>query len=353
MASASSGWALLITAGAANATFGLPMKFVRRWQWENTWAVWSVLALLVLPGVMALIFVPDLLAVYGGPGMRIAGEVCLFGMGWGLAQVLFGRAMEAIGIGLAFSIVLGLSAAAGTLLPILHAGNVARATGSMAPGLALVLFGLAACAVAGRKRETGRSDRRRFAPGFLMAVTSGVLASMMNVGLSVAGPLQERAAMQGAMGLRGTYAVWLPLLVGGAAPNLLYCVYLLWRKGTWRLYRADVQAANGALTLAMALLWFFSTALYGLAAQWLGPWGVVLGWPVFMSVIVIGAGVIGMATGEWRGCGRTPVLWQTVGLLFLVLAIVCFSRAQHALEHNGDQATMSVQSSLEDRAFVR
>jgi len=31
-----------VVAGVLNASFALPMKFTRRWAWENTWAVWSV-----------------------------------------------------------------------------------------------------------------------------------------------------------------------------------------------------------------------------------------------------------------------------------------------------------------------
>lgn len=353
MAASASGWTLLIAAGAANATFGLPMKWVRHWKWENTWALFSLLALVVLPAGMATAFVPGLRSVYSGPGLPIAVEVFLFGMGWGLAQVLFGKAMEAIGIGLAFSIVMGLSAAAGTLLPLLNSGHMATMLGRVVPGLALVLLGLAACAVAGRRRETEREDERPFTPGFLMAIASGLLASLMNVGLSVAGSLHERAAVQGASGLSGTYAVWLVLLAGGAVPNLLYCAYLFRRQGTWSLYREGGQGRNFGLAALMAVLWFFSSVFYGLAAQWLGPWGVVLGWPVFMSVIVIGAGLIGMATGEWSNCGRTPILWQAAGMLLLVLAIVFFSQAQNPGGHSGDQSAISITPKVEVGAFVR
>ena len=49
MQSTPGGMCLLIFAGVMNAGFSLPMKFVRAWVWENTWLVWSVFALLVLP----------------------------------------------------------------------------------------------------------------------------------------------------------------------------------------------------------------------------------------------------------------------------------------------------------------
>jgi L-rhamnose-H+ transport protein len=41
-------------------------------------------------------------------------KVCIFGMGWGTAQIFLGLAVEPIGVALTFSIVLGMSAALGT-----------------------------------------------------------------------------------------------------------------------------------------------------------------------------------------------------------------------------------------------
>ena len=60
MDNAGTGFLLLVVAGVLNASFALPMKFTRRWAWENTWAVWSALALLLMPLIAAVITVPQL-----------------------------------------------------------------------------------------------------------------------------------------------------------------------------------------------------------------------------------------------------------------------------------------------------
>jgi L-rhamnose-H+ transport protein len=78
----------------------------------------------------------------------------------------------------------------------------------------------------------------------------------------------------------------------------------------------------------MAILWFFSTALYGVATTRLGELGVAVGWPVFMSLIVVTAGILGMLTGEWRNSGKLPLSLQVVGMLLLVMAVITLSRAQ-------------------------
>ena len=46
MQNTAGGMCLLILAGMMNASFSLPMKFIRSWAWENTWLLWSIFALL-------------------------------------------------------------------------------------------------------------------------------------------------------------------------------------------------------------------------------------------------------------------------------------------------------------------
>jgi hypothetical protein len=42
----------------------MPMKYARKWAWENAWLAWTVFALVVLHLAAALVTVPNLLIVY-------------------------------------------------------------------------------------------------------------------------------------------------------------------------------------------------------------------------------------------------------------------------------------------------
>lgn len=139
MTGAVTGLLLVTVAAAANATFTIPMKFARHRAWENIRLVWSFLTLLALPAAAAILFIPSLALVYreAGPGPMAIVTAC--GAGWGLAQVLFGLAVDSTGIGLAFSIVPGLSAAGDSLNPFLRMGREAMAS----PAAAGVLLGVA------------------------------------------------------------------------------------------------------------------------------------------------------------------------------------------------------------------
>ena len=158
MSNTSSGIVILMIAGITNASFTAPMRYTRKWAWENTWLAWTIFALVVLPVGVALATIPNLSMVYRSATPQIILEVCGFGAGWGVAQVFFGLAVDMIGTTLAFSIVLGTSAAVGSLIPMvsLHREQLNSTAGYAVLGaIAFVLVGVTFCAVAGRMRERG------------------------------------------------------------------------------------------------------------------------------------------------------------------------------------------------------
>ena len=336
MSNTSAGVATLIVAGVANASFTMPMKFARKWAWENTWLVWTVFALIALPLAVAWVTIPNLSAVYRSAAPDTILEVCGFGAGWGVAQVFFGLAVDMIGITLAFSIILGTSAAIGSLIPMvsLHRGHLNSDAGYAILGAnALVLVGVALCALAGMMRD-GQSrqsgSQRRTSLGLLLSVLCGLLASLMNFGVAFGTPLAAVARSFGASDLNAMNAIWLPLLLAGSVPNVVYCAWLIHRNGSGKKYREG--PSHWLLAAIMAVFWFGSTLLYGQAANQLGAWGPILGWPFFMSLIVIAATMLGMLLGEWKRCGPRPIVIQWMGVSVLVLAIFILADSSRHLQ---------------------
>lgn len=328
------GLSLLVLAGVTNASFALPMKFTRKWAWENTWLVWTIFALLLLPPMITYGTVPELASVYRQAGGGIIVAVAAFGAGWGIAQVLFGLALEQIGIALTFSIVLGLSAAMGSLIPLvqLHRDAILTSSGmKVLVGVMLVLAGVAICAIAGRMREFAQVEvgarNRSFGKGLAIAIASGICASMMNFGVAFGGPLVNAALASGAKPHWSVNTIWLPLMMAGAVPNLLYCLYLLRNNRTGHNFNQAGTGSYWMLAFVMACFWFGSTLLYGVASGKLGSLGPVLGWPLFMSLIVIVASLLGVVTGEWKRSGPKPLRIQLAGVAVLIAAVVVLSRA--------------------------
>lgn len=322
---------LLLLAGAMNGSFTLPMKFTRRWAWENTWFIWTVFALVLFPPLLTFLTVPALGSIYGRASASVIWTVIACGAGWGFSQIFFGLAVDSIGIGLAFSVILGISAAVGSVVPLLrlHPGEALTAEGlAVLGGILLVLIGVGFCAVAGRRREAALGQepaKVSVTTGLFFCLISGVGSALVNLGLTFGAPLLAIAQRTGVSAAWSANTVWLPLMLAGGVPNLIYCGFLMARHGTTR------QLASGGghylLAALMAVCWFGSTVIYGIAAGVLGSLGAVLGWPLFMSLIVITASLWGLVTGEWRHSGERPLRIMLAGVGVLVVAIFVLATA--------------------------
>ena len=325
---------LIIAAGMTNASFTLPLKRMRNWPWENAWLIWTFSALVIFPLASALLTIPHLATDYMEADRILLLKICLYGMGWGMAQALFGLAVESIGVALGFSIVLGLSAAMGTLIPFirLHPEMLLQQNGMLLiSGLALIVFGVGFCALAGQRREQeleGRPNSRGgpFKFGLACALASGTLASMMNLGISFGGPLLRLAAYHSASPIWCANIIWPPLLAGGAVPNIVYCLYLIRKHHTPIHHRDENLFYCWLLSVLMGVLWFGGHLLYGMGISFLGTLGPTLGWPVYMSLLVVSAGLYGFLTGAWRRVTARPICLQLAGMAILCFAVFIFSR---------------------------
>lgn len=325
------GFALLLIAGAMNGSFTLPMKFTRKWAWENTWLVWTIFALGIFPIFLTLVTVPSLRAIYEQSGISPVLLAAGCGAAWGVSQIFLGLAVEGIGMALAFSMILGISAALGSLVPLLrlHPQAVLQKGGlTLLFGVALTLTGVGIAAIAGRLRERALQAgdlpavaKLSATKGLLFATISGVGSAVVNIGFAFAEPLPRAAHAFGVRQIWWSNTIWLPLMLAGGIPNLLYCIYLMRTNRTAGRLRLPGTAWYWLMAFVMALFWFGSTVMYGVGATALGTLGPILGWPVFMSLIVITATLWGIFMGEWKQAGKKPLQIMTCGVAVLVAAI--------------------------------
>jgi len=202
-------------------------------------------------------------------------------------------------------------------------------------GIALLLVGVGICAVAGSLRDKakphlGDQPRKNATPGLILAILCGALASLQNFGIAFGAPILALATQHGANPANAANAIWMPLLMAGALPNLLYCAWLLRKHSTGVRFAAG-GVSHWFLAFVMGAFWFGSLLFYGAAVPRLGSLGPALGWPLYMSLIVVAASLVGIATGEWKQSGRRPVTIQLCGVAMLIVAIVILARATQAM----------------------
>ncbi len=336
---------LVVCAALMNAAYALPMKLNKKWQWEHTWFAFSILGVAVVPTIIALFTVPALWSTYSSVSPGTLAAMALFGASWGVSLVFFGLALTRLGLAITFAVSLGTSAAVGALIPLLtqHSDRVASRQGAfIIAGVVVIIAGVAICGLAGKRRETALQlssggVRQNFWGGFLLAFVSGILGSMLNLGLAFGGTIQHAAQQHGASVAMMSNAVWLPCLYAGFLPGVIYCLVLMRRNhntsdlrlpGTWYYWLASSL---------MGLLWFGSIILYSISTVKLGDLGTSIGWPLFLAAIVIASTLFGILAGEWKTTGSRPIATMIVGIACLVLAIAILSYASRpASDVSGD-----------------
>ncbi len=329
---------LAILGGIFQGSFALPMKRMERlWQWENSWLIYSIVGLILFPTFLAYLTIPSAADVYGTAPSSAILAVALFGFGWGLGSTLFGLGVSRVGMALGFAIILGITSSFGTLLPLLvlnPSDLYSRRGVLLLVSLVMVIGGIILLARAGALRDQARagreglSDPGRFKTGLIICLASGVLSPMLNFSFAFGKPLQDAAVTFGARPDLASNAIWAPALAAGFLPNALYPIYLLSKRNNWSRFMAPgVSALHWLGAAVMGLLWYGGISLYGVGAGMMGSLGAVLGWPIFMSMNIIMANVLGMLTGEWANAGSRARNYCWSGIAVLIVAIVVVALA--------------------------
>jgi len=331
---------LAILSGLMNGSFTLPMRFLGRWEWENVWSIFIASACLIMPAGIITAIAPQSWAILAHAPAHAVWIAMATGFAWGFGAIMFGQSVSAIGISLANTLVLAISSALGSLLPMLLLApqKILSPTGKMiVAGVAIELVGIALCGVAGRQREqtigvgAERGDlvgrARPLGIALLLATGSGVLSAVFNIGFALAQPIAAYGRDRGLTQFSSTNLIWCLMLGAGSIANLVFCGYLLLKNRSLAKFGQPGGAQLFSLSILMALLWGGSIFVYGAAAPRLGPLGTSIGWPLSLATGLLLANAIGVGLGEWRRVpGRAKSLMYS-GVVILLVAIIVLSRA--------------------------
>jgi len=332
------GLIVTLVSGVMQGTMLVPMKYLRKWEWENIWIVFAIFAYMFLPWVFAALTIPHLLAVYQSVPAAILLRTVLYGVGWGCAAVLFGLGVKMLGLALGYAIILGLGTSMGALVPLatLHREKLWDPAGlGTITGVLMLITSVILFSVAGTQREAYLEKSRdtdqttvtavaaadnRFVAGLVLCILCGLLNPCINFALAYGAEIQSQAIQRGASPSVAANAIWVIVANAGFVPNLIYCVYLLSRRGTWNRF-ASGTLSYWILAPGMGVMWTAATVLFGVGAGWMGKLGPVVGWPLLMCSMILAATFCGFVSGEWKGVVGKPIRVMTAGMLVLMSAI--------------------------------
>ena len=243
----------------------------------------------------------------------------LFGFAWGFGAILFGRAVDRLGVSLANTLVIGLSSALGSLVPLLLGGRIAildRQHALLYLGVLVFIGGVWICGAAGRKRDAAAPSMAGGGSwiGYLFAAGAGIMSAVFNIGYTLALPIASTGEQMGYSHFRATNCIWLLMLSCGAVPNMIYCALLARRHRSSRLFFSQAPSRAWLLSILMGVLWGASIFLYGAAAPLLGDIGPSIGWPLSLAVALLTANFMGILLREWRGADRGGIRLMRIGI---------------------------------------
>jgi L-rhamnose-H+ transport protein len=361
--------------GLASASFYVPYRGVKNWAWETYWLAGGFFSWIIAPWILALTMTHDLTQV-----LREAPAISLiwaytFGVLWGLGGLTFGLTMRYLGMSLGMAMVLGYTAAFGTLMPPIFRGVFASEVLGTHSGLiilggvAVCLLGIAVAGAAGVSKEREMSTEQKRASikefdlkkGLLVATFSGVMSACFAYGLAAGDPIKALTIQHGTPVLWQGLPVLVVVLAGGFTTNFIWCVILNVRNRTgYQYFRSEIRGrvparneehiletatdapaeemavaapfaqdttfkapmlANYLFSALAGTTWYMQFFFYTMGETQMGRYKFS-SWTLHMASIIIFSTLWGIALKEWKGAGSRTRLLVAFSLLVLVSSTV-------------------------------
>jgi L-rhamnose-H+ transport protein len=361
--------------GLASASFYVPYRGVKHWAWETYWLVGGFFSWIIAPWILALTMTHDLIRVLQEASTSTLVWTYAFGVLWGLGGLTFGLTMRYLGMSLGMAMVLGYTAAFGTLMPPIFRGVFASEVLGTHSGLVILggvatcLLGIAVAGAAGVSKEREMSTEQKRASikefdlkkGILVATFSGVMSACFAFGLAAGDPIKALTIQHGTPVLWQGLPVLVVVLVGGFTTNFIWCIILNIRNRTgYQYFESEIRSriparqeehiletatdapgeemavavavaqdtavrapmlANYLFSALAGSTWYMQFFFYTMGETQMGRYKFS-SWTLHMASIIIFSTLWGIALKEWQGAGARTRLLVAFSLLVLVSSTV-------------------------------
>lgn len=334
-----------LIAGTMLGLYALPGKYTKDFEFENTWGLFFMLTMFVVPVAATFGMMKGVGEIYAAEEVRKALPVMIVAsVLWGIGVKMWGQAIHHIGLSLGFSLFIGTVILVGSILPI-GLEVVEKGMTGLPPtvtlililvGILVILTGIFLNGRAGLIRETdeqakkdetssSESVNKSMVAGIIIAVIGGLLATGFNVAFTVGGtPLSKAVAATGNAGWMLSMAVMLPIFLSGGVILAGDFGIQLTRKKLWKNFGSKYLMKNFVLILIMAVFHYAASAAYAFGASRfdLGP---VVVYAIFNTTCVAVAVVSGLLTREWVNASSRAKMSLYTGLSCMILGVVILS----------------------------
>lgn len=323
---------LVAFAGLFVGSGAWPMKLMKKFQFEHWWLVGMLVGLVIIPWMVTLFGCPNALEAYSKVPLRSLVTANLWAAGWGVANVLCGLCFVRIGVALTGAILTGLGVSLGVTLPMIVKGsglfqdapNLGSPAGlTVLGGVGVMLVGVVFASLAGFGRDQVLQKQQKtsgsFAGGLVMTVVAGILSCGMSLAFVYGqGPIVEAMKANGAGEVPATFAVWAVALLGGAAINIAYPLYLMARNKSFGVLTQSGKELGLAAIIGVNMA--VGIMLMGKGMLLVGALGASVGFGIQQASQMLGGQGLGFLSGEWRGVAGKPRHRMYVAIAILIVA---------------------------------
>src|SRR6202012_4079822 len=201
--------------GFASGSFYIPYKKVKGWAWESFWIVGGLFSWLIVPPLAAWLTIPGFADIIHQTSGNVIFWAYVMGVLWGIGGLTYGLGVRYLGVSLGSTIILGLCAVFGSLIPSVYYDFFPKAGkdtftmmmnahwGQMVLlGIVICVIGIIICGKGGMIKEkdlqqnsTAAAENKdyHFGIGLFVAIVSGILSACFNFGLEAGKPMAEAA----------------------------------------------------------------------------------------------------------------------------------------------------------------
>ncbi|TSD67262.1 L-rhamnose/proton symporter RhaT [Inquilinus sp. KBS0705] len=337
--------------GFASGSFYIPYKKVKGWAWESFWIVGGLFSWLIVPPVAAWLTIPHFADIIKTTNGQILALTYFFGLLWGIGGLTYGLGVRYLGVSLGSTIILGLCAVFGSIIPSVYYNFFPKAgkdTFSMLLhshwgqmvllGIVICVIGIIICGKAGTLKEqdlaknrTAEADNKdyRFGLGIFVAIVSGVLSACFNFGIEAGKVMADTAneTWKAAHPGQGNFlfqnnVTYIVILWGGLTTNFIWCMILNARNKTFGNY-TDKQKPllKNYLFCALAgTTWFLQFFFYGMGESKMG--NGASSWILHMAFIILIANTWGLLLNEWKGVSKKAKYTVIAGIATIILSVL-------------------------------
>ncbi len=317
-----------VFAGIMLGFYAMPEKFVKNYVFENTWGLCFVFMLWIVPVILAFSLISGFSQVLADVGAPILLKMLIPSFLWGVGMLMWGKAINHIGLSLGFSIFIGTIVFIGSLLPFFIYGLPAtNVLVTILIGITIILLGIIMNGRAGILREGSKSGDKSGGSSMMVGITIAIIGGLLCTGFNVANEfgkdaIAEAVAKNGNESWLTSVASMFIVYVSGGLFVIPYFIIQISRKKMWGTFKVAGVGKNISLTGLMAILNFTASILFAYSAFVLGKAGGTIGYAIFNTMSVVVAVIGGLVTKEWVSAQPKARTSLYIGLAAMIVGVI-------------------------------